>query len=134
MWKEPIFDRTQKDIDEQNSKGFCNTHDLNRLEENCAEVSALLGTAIIPRTVPWTEADLPTEAELDRISANISVLNLSYRAYQNTPQSPQGSLTHWEKWNDAEKILRDIYVNYRDNIAAQNYSGEISTGERIGVL
>lgn len=134
MWREPIFDRTRRDIDEKRAKGFCNTADLERIEDNCAEVGRLLGTAVQNRSALWTDTDLPTEGELCRILSNINLLNTRYRAYETTPAPPAAPFNHWEKWNAAEKILHDIRMNYLDNRAARNYSGEISGGERIGIL
>lgn len=134
MWREPIYDRTEQDIEAGNSKGFCNAGDLNRLEDNCEELGRLLGVTLTLRGKVWTEADLPTERELARIIANIRLLNEGYFAYQTTPPTPQSPLTHWQKWNDGEKILLDIHQNYGDNRSARSYSGEMSAGERIGIL
>lgn len=134
MWIAPIWDRTQQDIDGGNSKGFCNWEDLNRLENNCGELSRLLGVTLETRGQPWTANHLPTWGELDRIARNIRLLSESYLAYQTTPLPPKSPLNHFEKFNDAEKILQDIYRNYDDNRAAYSYSGEMSAGERIGLL
>lgn len=134
MWKEPICDRTQQDVDAGRSKGFCNAEDLNRLEDNCGVLGQLLGVKIAPRVREWIAADLPTERELARIAKNIRLIGESYFAYQTTPAPPQSPLTHWQKWNDAEKILLDTHRSYADNRAAHSYSGELSAGERIGLL
>lgn len=134
MWIESIWDRTQQDIDAGRSKGFCNAEDLNRLENNCGELSRLLGVTLEQRGRAWTATDLPTAWELDRILKNIGLLDGSYLAYQTTPPPPKSPLTHFEKFNDAEKILQDIYRNYTDNRSAYSYCGEMSAGERIGLL
>ncbi|MEG0854329.1 MAG: hypothetical protein RSF82_10680 [Angelakisella sp.] len=134
MWHEPICDRTEKDIAVGSPKSFCNAADLNRLEDNCREVAALLGIAILVRNTPWSAADFPTVSELARIIANVRLLDERYMAYQTTPPPPENPLNHWQKWNDAEKILLDIHKSRQEHMAALLHCGEMKMGERIGVI
>ncbi|MEG0944715.1 MAG: hypothetical protein RSF86_13885 [Angelakisella sp.] len=134
MWIEPIVDRTAQDITLGTAKGFCNARDLNRIEDNCREVAAMLGVTIQLRNIPWSAADFPIVSELARITANVRLLDERYMAYQTTPPPPENPLNHWQKWNDAEKILLDIHKSRLEHMAALIHCGEMNMGEGIGVI
>lgn len=133
-WITPVTDRTAKDALLGTAKGCCNAQDLNRLEENSARVAMLLGLTIAVRKTPWSRLDLPTAMELGRVLDNIAAIRSAYTPYLTTPQPPEKPLNYWQKWNDAEKILEDSYRSLNENMAEHSRCGELSAGERIGVL
>ena len=104
-WVEPIFDRTQEDVNfakEQigkwiadnlignppetyELKGCLNLSDLNRIEGNIQYISDRLGELQYPVGAScknWVISDLPTERDLRRILSNVRLIISSY--YQQT--------------------------------------------------
>lgn len=90
MWIDPIYDRTQADVDtirldptNENSKGAYNYTDLNRIENNCKYVMNLLNNSglfyypiIIETKTDWTIKDIPHIKDINRIRQNIvSLIN-----------------------------------------------------------
>lgn len=88
MWIQPIYDRTQADVDtirldptNTNNKGAYNYEDLNRIENNCEYVMNLLnnsGLFYIPVEISvktdWNVKDIPHIKEINRIRNNIITL------------------------------------------------------------
>ncbi len=88
MWIQPIYDRTQADVDtirldptNANTKGAYNYEDLNRIENNCEYVMNLLnnsGLFYIPVEISvktdWNVKDIPHIKEINRIRNNIITL------------------------------------------------------------
>lgn len=88
MWENPIFDRTQADVDtirldptNANTKGAYNYNDLNRVEKNCEYVMNLLnesGLFYYPISIEvktdWNVKDIPHIREINRIRQNILTL------------------------------------------------------------
>lgn len=132
MWKAPVYDRTEADVLNRAPKACCNAVDLQRLEDNCAVLAGLLGVSISTRS--WAMTDFPTVSELARIRDNIQALRDSYYTLSATPPTPENPLNHWQKWNDAERILLDLYTLYHRSLKAANYTGEVFAGESIGVI
>lgn len=92
-------------------KGALNYTDLNRIEGNCGELSELLGMEITTKT-GWTLQDIPTVQEFNRIRGNIELLKTSAYTPYNVPDTPEAPLNTYQKINDIEKILYDIYTTY----------------------
>lgn len=132
MWIAPVYDRTQSDINNRTSKGHYNAADLNRVEQNCAHLAAILGVDISTRT--WSRTDFPTPGEFERILANLNALRDAFFVYQNTPSTPQNPINEYHKANDIEQILHDLYAIYEDNKRALMYAGEPYAGQMIGVI
>lgn len=133
MWISPIFNRTLEDIKNKTNKAYCNYADLNRLETNCRHLADIFNVTIQTKT-NWTMSDFPSEANVNRIQSNIATLRAMYYTYHTTPPNPLPPLNEFNKWNSAEKILSDIYTLYQDNFNAKPYTGEIYTGQGIGVI
>lgn len=88
MWIQPIYDRTQADVDlikldptNENNKGAYNYTDLNRIENNCEYVMNLINNSDyfsnkINITVKknWNVFDIPKITEINRIRNNIITL------------------------------------------------------------
>lgn len=132
MWIEPVFDRTQADIDNRTPKGYYNAADLNRIEQNCGYLAGLFGVSVITR--PWNRTDFPTPSEFERILSNLNTLRDAYFVYQSTPTTPQNPVNEFHKANDIEQILRDLYTLYENNKRAITYAGEAYSGQMIGVI
>lgn len=89
MWIEPIYDRTQADVDlikldptNDNNKGAYNYNDLNRIENDCEYLMNLLNDSglflnkiSIEVKTDWNINDIPTITEINRIRNNIITLN-----------------------------------------------------------
>lgn len=87
MWIEPIYDRTQADVDlirldpiNENTKGAYNYTDLNRIEYDCEFISKLRNrnplfsnVDIVVKT-DWNVYDIPTIEDINRIRNNILLL------------------------------------------------------------
>lgn len=132
MWQKPIYDRTQADIDGKTAKGHYNVDDLNRIEQDCEYLAGAFGVSVNTRA--WNRTDFPSPREFDRILNNLNVLRDAYYAYQTTPQTPQNPINQYQKANDLEQILNDLYALYEDNKRAVMYAGESYAGQTIGVI
>lgn len=132
MWQQPIYDRSQSDIDNHTSKGCYLADDLNRIEQNCSYLAGIFGVSISTRT--WIRTDFPTPNEFARILTNLDTLRAAYFVYQTTPQTPLNPINEYLKANDLEKILNDLYALYEDNRRAVIYAGESYSGQPIGVI
>lgn len=154
-YREPIFDRTQSDViklqyflsrgyknltaDEKNEwlntdfKGALNSSDLNRIEQNMSVLSGFLGLTITTKT--WQETDIPTNPDFTRIRNNLmSIRNKAEEMellYDSTPEIPELPWNLYQKINDIEKIIHDIYNLHT---AKYYYCGqELYCGETIGI-
>lgn len=154
-YREPIFDRTQSDViklqdflsrgyknlsdDEKNEwlntnfKGALNSSDLNRIEQNMEVISNALGLTITIKL--WQETDILVTSDFTRIRNNlISIRNQAEAqnlTYDSTPEVPDLPFNHYQKINDIEKIIYDIYVLYT---AKYYYCGqELYCGETVGI-
>lgn len=154
-YTEPIFDRSQSDVvklqsfldrgyknltaDEKtewlntNFKGALNISDLNRIEQNMNVLSEILGLTITIKT--WQETDIPTNTDFTRIRNNLMSIRsqavLQGLIYASTPEVPNLPFNHYQKINDIEKIIFDIYTLYTNKYY---YCGqEVYCGEAIGL-
>lgn len=154
-YTEPIFDRNQSDIvrlqsfldrgyknltaDEKtewlstNFKGALNISDLNRIEQNMIVLSGILGLTITVKT--WQETDIPTNTDFTRIRNNLALIREQAESmgliYDLTPEVPNLPFNHYQKINDIEKIIFDIYMLYTNKYY---YCGqEVYCGETIGL-
>lgn len=154
-YREPVFDRTQSDViklqdflsrgyknltdDEKiewlntNFKGALNSSDLNRIEKNMNVLSDFLGLTIGAKT--WQETDIPINSDFTRIKNNlISIRNqaeVKNLIYDSTPEVPDLPFNHYQKINDIERIIYDIYVLYTSKYY---YCGqELYCSETIGI-
>lgn len=128
-----IADRSQLDIDEQTAKGFINASDMERVETN---TELIAGYIAVPVTVKknWKTGDLPRVSDFKRIRDNVEKIRSGYVIRADTPETPVQPLNTWQKWNDLEQILYDVFWIYFNNLNNKDYCGEISAGEEIGVI
>ena len=150
LWTQTITDRSQSDVkrvlellqkgwinltenekEEWNSglKGTLNTSDLERIQNNIQLISDVLELGLTISVVP----ELPTISFYDEIRENTERIRGAYMIHANTPTVPEQPLNTFEKWNNIEKILEDVYGILLNNF---NYycGNEIYAGEETGLL
>lgn len=121
-WIEPIYDRTQADVDlirleptNENNKGAYNYTDLNRIENNCEVVMNLLnnsGFFYYPITIQtktdWVVSDIPTIGEINRIRNNIITLKNGMYVGEEYENIEFSNTMDYIKANILEKDLKLI--------------------------
>lgn len=151
-WMPPVTDRTQADVNyakeliaigwnnmtaEQRTeylvglKGCINTSDLSRIENN---IQILIDVLELDNTshvgvVP----EFPTANYFFDMKLNVAAIRAAYCVHSDTPAVPELPYNTWQKYNDIEKILADVY----EVISAQMnyYAGtEIYAGDTVGLL
>ena len=125
-WTEPIYDRTQHDVeyaksrikyfkenggitDGEDLKGCLNVVDLNRIENNTGYLSDLLISlyyfnSISKLSSNWNMSNMPTLEHINRIIDNVKKLQTAYFKPSGSPNLPN-TLTHYEEVNSIEKCL-----------------------------
>lgn len=106
-------------------KGFLNYTDLNRIEANSAEVAEMVGVSLTTPKTNWTMTDIPTRQDFQRIRDNVQRIRASNYVHSDTPVTPELPLNRYEKINDIEKILFDVYDMYTRNMEAIYYIDEL---------
>lgn len=128
-----IYDRTYDDVKNKTHKGYLNATDLNRIEGNIRELAGFVHLHL--ETKYWEIGGLPRQSDFSRILSNISVLKEYFRILGTTPDVPVQPLNLYQKWNDIEHILCDMYNLYVACINNRYYCGEdIACGDEIGVI
>lgn len=127
-WIEPIFDRTQADVDyaiaklaewrdndtltEINLKGCLNVSDINRIENNITYLSERLNALYYyPETVSktWNNLLVPNNSDISRIIDNIRELITAFYQDPSAPELPDNMLTY-KQVNDIEENLHLLLV------------------------
>ena len=152
IWIEPVVDRTQTDVDRAKTllsksweeftaeekeaylsglKGCMNRADFERIENN---IQILLDVLEIDSS-SYVEAvpEFPTSAYFEQMRDNIASIRNGYAVHVDTPEVPELPFNTWQKFNDIEKILADVY----EVVASQlrYYAGsEIYAGDTVGLL
>lgn len=150
LWKQPVTDRSESDIkrvfellkkgwqnlseNEKNEwnngvKGSLNTSDLERVQNNIQLLSDVLELGLNVSLVP----EVPTSSFYDEIWQHTEQIRGAYMIHSTTPEVPEKPLNTFEKWNDIEQILSDVYGILLNNF---NYycGNEIYAGEETGLL
>ena len=122
-WQTPIYNRTQKDIDNHNPIAYLNVSDMNRIEGNIGYIAELMGIDIVIKE--WKDKDLPTTADFKRIGENIKTLEtqIAFTHYEDYPISP---INTFQKLNTIEAIIAAIRGDYELIMASSFYCGEDS--------
>lgn len=122
-WIEPIFDRTQADVDyaiaklselrevggENNVflKGACNYTDFNRIEGNIQYLRERLNALYYypeTETKTWNRNGLPNTKDISRIIDNIQEIIAAFFQDPSAPELPDNMLTY-KQVNDIEENL-----------------------------
>ena len=149
-WIEPIYDRTQYDVEyaksrikyfKQNGgitdgvelKGCLNYTDLNRIENNIVYLSETLNELYYRNTIDepntqWNMNNTPTKAQVDRIIGNIIKILSKYYTPDGTPDLPE-TLTHYEEVNNIEECLYLLKVMIDNMKSMFRECGAFSCGE-----
>lgn len=128
-----VYDRSQKDIENRTAKAYLNANDLNRIEKDTELIAEYLHVNVEVRT--WNTSNLPRASDFKRILDNVKKLLAVYAVREDTPKLPEQPLNTYQKWNDIEHILHDLFWIYIGNLNNICYCGEeISCGEGIGVI
>ena len=127
-----IYDRSEKDIVNKTDKAYLNAKDLKRVEKNIEIIAEYLNVEV--NVKEWEIGNLPRASDFRRILDNISVLKNAYMVRKETPDVPVQPLNTYQKWNDIEHILHDLFWIYIGNIGNVYYCSETSCGEEIGVI
>ena len=147
-----IYDRTQEDVDEvvrlekvgwagmtederaawrKGMKGALNLSDIKRIENDCYILAQLLNVSIVTHRENLPR--FPTGSYFKALLENVSTLRAVGYRYQTTPEVPEQPINTYQKVNDIEKILSDIYDVYNSNFV--HYAGEgLYAGQEIGLL
>lgn len=150
-WQEPVTDRTLEDVeharrllsldwgnmeDAQKAeyfaglKGCLNREDLERIENNIQilldvlEIGAESSVGNIP--------NIPDTDYFARMKDNVGAIREAYCIHGSTPPVPELPYNSWQKYNDIEQILADVY----EVVSAQfyYYTGEIYAGDLTGLV
>ena len=151
-WIEPVTDRTAEDVvyakklcnlgweamtaEQQEEflaglKGCMNRVDFERIENN---IQILLDVfEIDSESYVEMVPEFLTEAYFEKLQYNIGVIREVFFIHEDTPVVPELPYNTWQKYNDIEKILADVY----EVVSAQfhYYAGEeIYAGDSSGLL
>lgn len=106
-----IFNRTIADVEAANLKGQYNASDLNRVETWCEylkdELNAVGYNIQITTKTDWTQTDMRTAAEMERIRQNI--IKLMQGFHYQAEIFATAEYFDYKKANNWEKILDEIY-------------------------
>lgn len=149
-WIEPVTDRTQQDVDHAKDlisgwgsltddqkaeylaglKGCLNTADLERIENNIQilidvlELDKESHVGVIP--------EIPTASYMADLKANVRAIREGYFVHADTPEVPDAPYNTFQKFNDMEKILKDVHEVVSSQFSY--YAGEIYAGDETGLL
>lgn len=154
-----VYDRTQADVDrvkelnvkcldgtiteeeekewntgingKEGLRGAFNLSDIQRIEYNIDKLGTYLATIVSVKE--WDYGDIPRASDYARIRENVQKTKEVLVGYSDTPEVPIQPLNTYQKWNDIERILHDIYNIYVMLKNSYYYCGtEIYAGEGIG--
>lgn len=151
-WIEPVLDRSQTDVDcarmllsmsweeltteqkeafQKGLKGCLNRTDLERIENN---IQILLDVfEINSSTYVGAVPEFPTTTYFKQMQRNVEAIRTAYFVHDDTPNTPELPFNTWQKFNDIEKILSDVYEVVSSQL--KYYAGsEIYAGDTVGLL
>lgn len=132
----PIWTGTEEELDEWNAglRGCYNAEDMNRVGYLVRMISELLYEygyiVVVNAKENWTMTDTPTETQCKAYLDNVQAIRDSIPVLPTTPMVPQSmDNLNYQKANNIEKILSDVYYLLQKMISAFSYSGELYSGE-----
>lgn len=150
MWMQTVTDRKQSDVERviellrkgwsnfsvdeteewmNGMKGALNLSDLQRIQNNTQLLSDVLELGLTVEDVP----NCPNENFFKSLVDNTDSIRNSYMIHSSTPLTPSLPLNTYQKINDIEKILEDVYLILMNNFSY--YCGnEIYAGDETGLL
>lgn len=148
-----VYDRTQADVDRvhelrqtgwmnmtpaqkkewlQGLKGCLNTADLKRIENAVYVIARMLNMPL--QTNKDNLPELPDTLYFKQMLDNVAALRESGYIRGDTPELPAQPLNTYQKINDVEHILHDVYEIYLANNSRFVYCGESYAGDEFGLL
>lgn len=148
-----VYDRTQADVDRvyalretgwqnmtqpqkeewlRGMKGCLNTSDLKRIENAVYVIARLLNIAL--QTNKDNLPEIPDALYFQQLLDNVAILRESGYIRGDTPELPAQPLNTYQKINDVEHILHDVYEIYLANNSWFIYCGENFAGDELGML
>lgn len=152
LFQNPITDRTQADVDRAKAlrekpwvqmspneksewltdlKGCLNYSDLARIENNIHLISEVLELDL--PTYDGNIPDVPTESYWSNLLSNVSIIREGYSNFDKTPKVPVAPINTYQKLNDIEKILEDVYTMLTSNFFYESID-QIQMGDEIGLI
>lgn len=130
-WIEPIFDRTQSDVDLGLRKGKLGYSDLNRIEGNMEYILDMLGMVYVPNN--WSHRPIPLKEDFERILEGLQKIEAGI-SISLLPSIPSHPINQYEKINRIEQIQSIAYNYLFESNSAFIRTGEAYAGETIGVI
>lgn len=159
-WIDPIYDRSQADVDRikelnrigyhnmtadektewlLDSKGALNTSDLTRIENNVQILSDVFELDLT--TYDGNIPEVPMTDYYANLRSNAQEIRDTGYIHADTPTVPSSPLNAYSKWNDIEKILYDVhkvltdnFFHYAHTVPVSGEYGGVYAGETIGLL
>lgn len=143
VWKEPIYDRSQEDVEfaiqkiaewkignngniqTYDLKGCLNVSDLNRIEGNIEYLSEQLSKLAYPpdtSTKVWNVSGLPNEQDISRILYNVRAIIAAYYQQSNAFPVPSSMLSY-EDVNAVEQnlaLIKELLDSMINSFKASN--------------
>lgn len=159
-WLKAVFNRTSEDVLKVQSydtigykyltpeqqkewlsglKGAWNYKDVNRLESNTKFLADLYGVQGMSFKTDWSYKDVLSKDSVQRILDNINKLRDYFKVYESTPATPDIPINTYQKVNDLEKILYDMYFVFENESLAftrddKIFGAELYSGDDISVI
>ena len=117
----------QKDEWLSGMKGALNSSDLNRIESNQQYIFTLLSNQyILTFKTNWLMTDFVEDSDENRILMNLKTLMQPFN-FEEEPQVPEKPLNYFEKINQIENIILQMYDKYYSKI--KYYEFQTDNGE-----
>ena len=117
----------QKDEWLSGMKGALNSSDLNRIESNQQYIFTLLSNQyILTFKTNWLMTDFVEDSDENRILMNLKTLMQPFN-FEEEPQVPEKPLNYFEKINQIENIILQMYNKYYSKI--KYYEFQTDNGE-----
>lgn len=136
-----VTDRTEADVLQGNEKGVYSYTDLNRVESVVAELFELANAMGFDFTTEvktdwaapgtFSKYSWPTVSQMERYLGNVKALADAFSVFVSLPAT-MASLSY-KGANAIEKCLEDVYTAIQSTSQIYRYSGEIYSGEGIGL-
>lgn len=95
-------------------KGALNSSDLNRIESNQQYILNLLSNQyILTFKTNWLMTDFVEDSDENRILMNLKTLMQPFN-FEEEPQVPEKPLNYFEKINQIESIILQMYDKYNE--------------------
>ena len=142
-WQEPIFDRTQDDVDYAKAqlsqkinnvdlKGCLNASDLNRIESNIRyladTLTELLYMVYVTTNTAWTITSLPSISHINRVISNVNMLWVKYYKPTGSVDLPD-TLLSFEDINAIEKNIHLLKEMLDEMVESFKICGTFNCGE-----